>query len=81
MENLDKDKLIIKIQESLDKIRPYLVADGGDVIFEELTHDMEVKVRLVGACDHCPFSVQTLKAGIEQALLQEITQIKGVIAV
>jgi Fe-S cluster biogenesis protein NfuA len=81
MENNEKDKLIKKIQESLDKIRPYLIADGGDVIFEELTHNMEVKVRLVGACDHCPFSVQTLKAGIEQSLLQEIPQLKGVFAV
>ena len=49
--------------------------------FVELTSDFEVKVKLLGACGHCPFSIQTLKAGIEQALIQEIPQIKCVTAV
>ncbi len=81
MERANKDKLIIKINETLEKIRPYLISDGGDVTFVELTPELEVKVRLIGACGHCPFSIQTLKAGIEQALLQEIPQIKSVSAV
>ncbi len=75
------EQLITKITETLEKIRPYLLADGGDVNFVELTPDFEVKVRLTGACGHCPFSIQTLKAGIEQTLLQEIPQIKCVTAV
>ena len=81
MEKVEREKLIDRINDTLGKIRPYLISDGGDVTFIELTTDLEVKVRLVGACEQCPFSLQTLKAGIEQALLQEIPQIKGVTAV
>jgi Fe-S cluster biogenesis protein NfuA len=81
MEKIKNDQLIRKITETLEKIRPFLLADGGDVSFVELTPDFEVKVRLSGACDHCPFSIQTLKAGIEQTLLQEIPQIKSVSAI
>ena len=76
-----KETLIQKINESLDKIRPYLLADGGDVTFVDITSEMEVKVKLSGACGHCPFNVHTLKAGVEQSLIQDIPQIKSVIAV
>jgi Fe-S cluster biogenesis protein NfuA len=81
MEKAKNEQLIEKITSTLEKIRPYLIADGGDVNFVELTQDMVVKVKLTGACGHCPFSIQTLKAGIEQTLLQEIPQIKSVSAV
>lgn len=77
----DKKELIAQINETLDKIRPYLIADGGDVIFEGLTDTMDVKVKLVGACEHCPFSIHTLKAGVEESLKQDIPQINSVIAV
>ena len=60
MEN--KIDLINKINETLEKIRPYLVADGGDVSFVELTDDYEVKVRLTGACSHCAFSIVHIKS-------------------
>jgi len=76
-----KETLIQKINETLDKIRPYLLADGGDVTFVDITSEMEVKVKLSGACGHCPFNVHTLKAGVEQSLIQDIPQIKSVIAV
>jgi Fe-S cluster biogenesis protein NfuA len=78
---MEKDKIIKRINDTLEKIRPYLIADGGDVTFVEITPDMEVHVRLSGACGHCPFNEHTLKAGVEQSLLQEIPQIKSVVAV
>jgi Fe-S cluster biogenesis protein NfuA len=81
MDIQQKEKIEKKITETLDKIRPYLVADGGDVSFVELTNDLEVKVHLTGACGQCPFSLHTLKAGIEQSIIQEIPQIKGVLAI
>lgn len=77
----NKIDVINKINETLDKIRPYLVTNGGDVSFVELTDQYEVKVRLTGACSSCAFSIYTLKAGLEQSLLQEIPQIKTVSAV
>lgn len=77
----DKKELIKKINTALEKIRPYLLADGGDVSFVSISKDMKVKVKLSGACGHCPFNEHTLKAGVEQTLLQEIPQIKGVVAI
>jgi len=69
-----------KVEKALGSIRPYLQADGGDISLVEVTSDMVVKVRLIGACHACPFSVQTLKAGVEQSLMKEVPEIKAVIA-
>jgi Fe-S cluster biogenesis protein NfuA len=74
-ENLDK------IRKAIDSVRPYLVADGGDVELVEVTDDLIVKVRLVGACQGCPFSVQTLKAGIEQAIRNEVPELKELVSI
>ncbi len=66
-----------KVQEVLNKIRPSLQADGGDVEFVDVT-DGVVKVRLKGACAGCPMSQMTLKNGIEKILKKEIPQVKSV---
>ncbi len=70
-----------RINDVLAKIRPYLEADGGDISLIEVTDDLVIKVKLHGACDGCPFSFQTLKAGVEQALRKEIPDIQEVVAV
>ncbi len=70
-----------KVQEVLDKIRPALQADGGDVELVEVTDQGIVKVRLTGACKGCPMSQMTLKNGIERLVLKEIPEIKSVEAV
>lgn len=70
-----------KVSATLEKIRPYLRADGGDIELVEVTDDMVVKVRLTGACNGCPYSMQTLKGGVEQALMKEIPGITEVVAV
>ena len=66
-----------KIEKVLDKIRPVLQADGGDVDFVDI-EDGVVKVRLKGACSGCPMSQMTLKNGIEKLLKKEIPEIKSV---
>ncbi len=76
-----KNVLISRINEALDTIRPYLQSDGGDISFVELTDDMVVKVKLLGACGTCPVSMMTLKAGVEHTIKQQIPEIKEVIAV
>jgi len=81
MKEEEKVQLVNRINETLNKLRPYLEADGGNISLEELTDDLVVKVKLHGACDGCPFSYQTLKAGIEQALRKEIPEIKDLVAV
>ncbi|HUV50262.1 MAG TPA: NifU family protein [Anaerolineae bacterium] len=66
-----------KIKETIDKIRPMLQADGGDVEFVGF-EDGVVKVRLKGACAGCPMSQMTIKNGIEQSLKKAIPEIKSV---
>lgn len=70
-----------KIEAALNKIRPMLQMDGGDVELIDVTNDGVVKVRLRGACMGCPMSQMTLKAGIEKQLMTDVPEIKEVIAV
>ena len=67
-----------EVEKALDSIRPFLQADDGDVELVEITADGIVKVRLTGACDVCPMSVITLRAGIERSLLRQVPGIKRV---
>ncbi len=67
-----------KIQEVLDKIRPSLQADGGDVELVDVEDGGIVKVRLQGACAGCPMSQMTLKNGIEKMLKKEIPEVTSV---
>lgn len=69
-----------KVEEVLNRIRPALQADGGDVELVEVV-DGVVSVRLKGACGGCPMSQMTLKMGIERLLKKEIPEIKSVISV
>ena len=75
------NNLMTRVSKALDKVRPYLQSDGGDVVLVEVTDDMTVKVQLTGACHGCPYSMQTLKAGVEQAIIKEVPEIKQVISV
>jgi Fe-S cluster biogenesis protein NfuA len=70
-----------RVEEALETIRPYLISDGGNVAVEEITDDMIVKLRLLGNCGSCKMSFMTMKAGIEQAILKAVPEIKGVVAV
>ncbi|NMC48917.1 MAG: NifU family protein [Desulfovibrio sp.] len=67
-----------KVQAALDKVRPALQADGGDVELVDVTPQCIVQVRLTGACHGCPMSQITLKNGIERILRKEVPGIKGV---
>jgi len=69
-----------KVEKILDKIRPSLRADGGDVELVDV-EDNVVKVRLTGACGGCPMSQMTLKMGIERVLKKDLPEIKEVVAV
>ena len=81
MNKNEKDVIWGKINKAIDTIRPYLQADGGDVTLVEVTDDLTVKVKLSGACEGCPFSIQTLKAGIEQAVRKEFPDLKALVAI
>jgi Fe-S cluster biogenesis protein NfuA len=70
-----------KVERALDKIRPSLNADGGDVELVEVTPNGVVKLKLTGACAGCPMSQMTLKMGIEKALNREVPEVREVVSV
>ncbi len=67
-----------RIEAALDSIRPYLVADGGNVRVLELTADQVLKLEFVGACGSCPMSTMTFKAGVEEAIKRTVPEIKNI---
>ncbi len=69
-----------KVEKALDKVRPMLQADGGNVELVEVTADGVVKLKLTGTCGCCPMSQVTLKMGVERILKQEVPEIKEVVA-
>ena len=69
-----------KIQMAIDRVRPALQADGGDVELVEV-NDGVVSVRLTGACGGCPMASMTLRDGIERAIREEVPEVKKVVAV
>ncbi|MGC8965731.1 MAG: NifU family protein [Caldimicrobium sp.] len=69
------------VEKALEKVRPMLQADGGDVELVEVTPEGVVKVRLQGACGSCPMSMMTLKMGIERYLKREVPEVTEVVAV
>lgn len=73
--------MLERVEAALEKIRPFLLADGGNVKVLEITDEMVVRLELEGACETCPMSHMTMKAGIEEAIKRDIPEIKGVVAV
>jgi Fe-S cluster biogenesis protein NfuA len=70
-----------RVQAAIEKIRPNLQADGGDVELVEVTEEGVVKVRLKGACHGCPMSQMTLKMGIQKFLQKEVPEVREVVSV
>jgi Fe-S cluster biogenesis protein NfuA len=81
MIDVTSEALLKRVEKSLDTMRPYLNDDGGNVEIVEITDDLIVKLKLVGACSTCPQSFMTMKAGIEEAVKRAVPEIKGVIAI
>lgn len=70
-----------KVQDAINRIRPNLQADGGDVALVDVSDDGVVKVKLLGACHGCPMSQMTLKMGIQKYLQKEVPGVKEVVSV
>jgi Fe-S cluster biogenesis protein NfuA len=70
-----------QVEQALETIRPYLIADGGNVAIEEITAENVVRLRLLGNCGSCKMSFMTMKAGVEQAIMKAVPQITAVEAI
>lgn len=75
---MENHPLYSKVQAALDSIRPYLMADGGNVEIIEITSDNRLKLNLLGACKSCNMSAMTFKAGVEEAIRREVPEIISV---
>ena len=71
-------ELLSKVEEALNNVRPYLIADGGNVEVNEIKEDMTVVLEFTGSCGSCPMSSMTFKAGLEEAILKNVPEIKKV---
>ena len=72
------EELTRKIEASLDSIRPYLKADGGNVKVNEITSEHVVKLEFVGTCGNCSMSTMTFKAGVEAAIRRDVPEVKAI---
>jgi len=72
------EELTKKIEASLDSIRPYLRADGGNVKVSEVTPEYVVKLEFVGTCGNCSMSTMTFKAGVEAAIKRDVPEVKSI---
>lgn len=78
---MNKIEIEEKVNKVLEQIRPFLNDDGGDIELVEITQDLVVKVKLLGACKSCSMSPMTLKGGVEESIKRVIPELKGVIAI
>jgi Fe-S cluster biogenesis protein NfuA len=81
MSSQDKQKLLHRIDEALNDVRPHLAVDGGNVEVVDVTEQMIVHIKWIGTCKDCGMSMMTLKAGIEQSIVGKIPEINGVEAI
>jgi Fe-S cluster biogenesis protein NfuA len=73
-----KEELAQRVESSLDSIRPYLEADGGNVRILEITRDNILRLEFVGNCGSCAMSTMTFKAGVEDAIRRTVPELKGI---
>lgn len=80
MNHSEKKDIILRAEEALETIRPFLKKDGGDIELIGITDEWQVQVKLLGSCKNCQMSETTMRFGIEEALKRELPQIKSVVA-
>lgn len=74
----ERNILEAKVKNAIERIRPYLQEDGGDIAFVSLTDDKIVNVELQGHCGSCPYAMMTLKQNVELAIKDAIPEIVSV---
>ncbi len=77
---MQNNEIELRIISIIDKIRPFLISDGGNLEFVKYENNI-VYVRLLGACEDCPMMDVTLKEGVEEIIMNEIPEVKKVVNV
>lgn len=74
-----KEQILERVQYALETIRPFLIADGGDIEVIDLTDDLDLHVQLQGNCEICPINTSTLRGGVEGTIRAAVPEIKRII--
>ena len=78
---MSEKSLIERVEGAIDEIRPYLIADGGDIKVISIDNKNIVNLELLGSCETCPMSPMTLKGGVEEAIMRQVPEITGINAI
>lgn len=78
IQTFNKEEITNRVESALDSIRPYLVADGGNVRVLDISANNILKLEFIGACGNCPMSTMTFKAGVEEAVKRVVPEIKTI---
>ena len=70
-----------RVETTLEELRPYLKADGGDIRLVEITEELVVRIELLGACADCSMINMTLKGGVDSALTKAAPELKAIAAI
>lgn len=81
MTEKERARLLQRVDQALEGIRPHLAVDGGNVEVVDVTEDLRVKIRWIGNCESCSMSAMTLRAGLEQAIKGAVPEIVEVVPV
>lgn len=77
----DKNVLINTVEQAIEQLRPFLIADGGNIELIDITDDNIVQVKFIGACQSCSMSAMTLKGGVEETIKKAAPQIVSVVEI
>jgi Fe-S cluster biogenesis protein NfuA len=77
--SIHKEKeLVTRVEKALDSIRPYLISDGGNVRVVDISNEKVLRLEFTGNCGNCPMSSMTFKAGVEEAVMRLVPEIKSI---
>ncbi len=77
----DKNTLLATVEQAIEQLRPFLIADGGNIELIDITDENVVQVKFIGACQSCSMSAMTLKGGVEETIKKAAPQIVSVVEV
>lgn len=72
------NSLMSRVEAAIEEIRPFLLADGGDIELVEITNENIARVKLLGSCKSCSMSAMTLKSGVEESIRKAVPEIVSV---
>jgi len=81
MDVIHKNELLAKVESALDRLRPHLQVDGGDIEVVDITEDFTLQIKWLGTCVNCSMTEMTMRSGVQEVIRNQVSEIREVIAV